>query len=531
MSYNMFALTIIVFIPIIRFKLKGGMMKKLSFSVILIMCMVIAVFAHNDPEGLFNETTPQLLPPPQYIWGNDILITNNQIGGLDFATDYSSGSIYAYQSTRNGGTADTCFLFKSTDNGLSWTDLGVIQVNGNGDLSDPEVIVTDGGRIAFLHLNIETDGERRIRLREFNDTTLTSSHWEYPTETSDTVLDYDFDYADGYYYITYSISNGANIDIYGVTCHEDSSTWSNNTLLYTNATIGEEPRVSAGIGGTGYVAFIENRNHTDTLNIRCKRTYDYGASWEGSVGITDLTGQDISDIDIACDKSHPGVVWITTQYNDFGNWGYYLSTDSCDHSSYVGIVSVHSGWDEYLGTVESHPLSGWATFAFRSDSSSSHNVAFFYNNWDNPSSEQELQEINQHNATDTYRPEAGNILHNSAVIYAGWGPTDLYFDSYINNTGINDNITNNSFNAYASPAMFHDNTEIFFTLSDNSNASIDIFNALGQRVWSYSSYFSKGINSVKWSGNNSRGSDVPEGVYFFRVNNGSSISSGKMTLF
>lgn len=509
-------------------------MKKTLFSIILLTCMLIAAFAYNDPiEGMEDGESNILLAPPQYKWGDDILITNNQIGGLDFATDYRSGSIYAYQSTRNSGTADTCFLHKSTDNGLSWTDLGVIQLNGDGDLSDPEIIVTDGGKIAFLHLNIETDGERRIRMREFNDTTITTAHWEYPTPTTDTVLDYDFDYADGYYYITYSIinSNGVDIDIYGVTCHEDSSSWTNNNSLFSTAVAGEEPRISAGPGGIAYVAFIENRIHTDTMNIRCKRTYNYGASWEGSVPVTELTGQDISDIDIACAKTDPEVVWITTQYNDFGNWGYYLSTDSCNNSSYVGIVSVHTGWDESFGTVESHPSRSWATFAFKSDSVSLHNVAYFYSMSGAPTNQTDLQEINDHWATGTHRPEAGNIIANSAVIYAGWGPTDLYFDSYINNTGIDKQLSNNDFNVYASPAMFHDCTDIYFMLGENSNVSIDIFNALGQRVWSHSSYFTAGINSVKWSGKDSRGSDVPEGVYFFRVNNGSSISSGKMTLF
>lgn len=507
-------------------------MNKLSFSVILIMCMLIGVFAHNDPEGLFNETTPQLLPPPQYIWGDDIQIMSGNVGAFDFATDYNSGYVYALTNTWNGGTPDTMRIYMSRDNGLSWTYEAIAMTNADGELDQSEILITDAGKVACFGLYKETDGRSRLYLREFSDSNLSTGDFEQIYRTGDTVQTFDVDYADGYYYVTYTLYDaGGDWDILGVTCHEDSSTWNNHNNLFSNAYGGEESRVSAGTGGIGYVAFIENRFNNDTLNIRCKRTFDYGASWAGSVGITDLTGQDISDIDIACSKPHPEVVWITTQYNNLENWGYYLSTDSCDHSSYVGIVSVHSGWDEYLGTVESHPLYGWATFAFRSDSSSSHNVAFFYNNWDNPSSEQELQEINQHNATNTYRPEAGNIIANSAIVYAGWGPSDLYFDSYINNTGINDNITNNSFNAYASPAMFHDNTEIFFTLSDNSNASIDIFNALGQRVWSYSSYFSKGINSVKWSGNNSRGSNVPEGVYFFRVNNGSTISSGKMTLF
>lgn len=508
-------------------------MKKLLFSVILMMCMLIAVFAQDVPEGLYNEITPELSAPPQHKWGDDILITNQNIGGMDFATDYNSGSIYAYQNTSHNATSDTCFLYKSADNGLTWTKIGGIQLNENGDISDPEIIITDAGKVACVSLNIETTGERVIRMREFTDTTLMASIWEYPTTAADTVIDYDIDYSDGYYYLTYTVYDASGYwDICGVTCHEDSNTWTNHTNLFDNAFAGAEPRISAGTGGYGYIAFIENRLTAGVKNIRCKRTYNYGDLWIGSVPITtDLSGQDISDIDIACSKLQPEIVWTTVQFNDFSTWGYYLSTDACSTSNYEGVIAAESGYEESYGTVESHPVYGWATFAFKSDSASNHNVAFFYIDESAPANVRELQIINDHLATGTYRPVAGNIMLNSAIMYAGWGPTNLYFDTYANNLGIDERIAVNDFNVYASPAVFHDETDIFFVMNDNSNVTVEIFNTLGQRVWSYSSYFAKGINSVKWSGADSRGSNVPEGLYFFRVNSGSAISSGKIILF
>ncbi len=507
-------------------------MKRIVFFIVLISMMSIIVSAGEwmdpcDPyEGLNFKS------PNDFKWGNDIEVLSGNMGDFAFATDYRSGTIFAIVNSYNAAAPDTVTVYRSYDNGLTWSTGVIGALNGNGELREPQIFVTDNGKVACFVNYVETDGTQNLYLREFTDTSLAGSHFELVSIASDTVETFDVDYADNFYYVTYTQYDGAIYNVIGTTCHEDSSSWTNQIQLFANAVPDEEAKIAAGGNGYAYVAFIEDRmTNSDTLNIRVKRTYDYGNSWQSSIAATDLTGQDISDIDIAAARGSSKTVWISCQFNSFENWGYYYSTDSCANTTYSQVVSIDNGFEEHLGTMEIHPIHNWVTLAFKSDSSNIHNVAYGYIMNGSPTTVTDLRQINDYNATNTYRPFAGNILANSAVMYAGWGPTNLYFDTYINNLGIEDIISDNHLSVYASPGFFTDYTDICFTLDNTSNVSIEIYNSIGQRVWSTNTVFSSGFNSVRWKGTDNNGSSAPEGIYFFKVNDGIRTASGKITLF
>jgi hypothetical protein len=81
------------------------------------------------------------------------------------------------------------------------------------------------------------------------------------------------------------------------------------------------------------------------------------------------------------------------------------------------------------------------------------------------------------------------------------------------------------------PNPFNPQTSIEFALPEGQMVSLEIFNILGQRVRTLVGGFRKaGTYTVVWDGANDVGSDVPSGIYFYRLAAGTFIRTAKMVL-
>ncbi len=518
-------------------------MKK--FSIILLTVLIgLLVFADidfNDPEGFDRElpNAEYLLEksPPEFKWGDDTQVYAGNVGGCAFDVDYRTGVLYAVVLTRNVALVDSVLLYNSYNNGNTWNYMRLAIICGSGnELENPEIIVTDDGKVSCFILYVESDGTRNLYMREFDDSSATSSsHWEtIDRGNSDTVYAYDVDYQDGYYYVAYNAiypDYSTDLSLFGASLHEDSSTWINQTILYGDLQSTEDPKIAAGANGNAYVGFITDRA-SGVNDIRVKRTYDYGASWEGSLPVSSLTTQIISNIDVTA-STNPSFqsVWFTVQFDNLDNFGYYYSADSCVTNQYGGIfMSPKPGtWIEQLGTISFNETNNFATIAFKADSGDSHDVGMTWTFANNPTGFVAVEIINDYPATGTFAPYASNLIGNSAIIYGGWGPTNLYFDSYIK-TGIEDEMVKSSIpEVYTSAPIFRDNISIFFNLDNETFVNLHIIDATGRIVKDFNAYYQKGNNSIIWNGNDNRGDTVPNGTYFYRVSFGSEIYSGKIT--
>ena len=116
------------------------------------------------------------------------------------------------------------------------------------------------------------------------------------------------------------------------------------------------------------------------------------------------------------------------------------------------------------------------------------------------------------------------------VTYEGWYIDDVY---YTNPTGTNDNsiiplVTELSGN-YPNP--FNPATSISYSLSQESNVQIDIFNVKGQKVKQLlSDQLSAGQHITVWNGKDDAGKSVTSGVYFYKMKAGKFVSTKKMIL-
>jgi hypothetical protein len=84
-------------------------------------------------------------------------------------------------------------------------------------------------------------------------------------------------------------------------------------------------------------------------------------------------------------------------------------------------------------------------------------------------------------------------------------------------------------NAYPNP--FNPNTNIRYQLEKPGDVKIDIYNARGQLVRSFSSYHAAaGYYQINWDGRDSSGKAVSSGVYQYKMTSGKYHSTKKMVL-
>ena len=81
------------------------------------------------------------------------------------------------------------------------------------------------------------------------------------------------------------------------------------------------------------------------------------------------------------------------------------------------------------------------------------------------------------------------------------------------------------------PNPFNPETQISYTLFETTFVTLGIFDILGREVYGFTiGNQQKGKHNVLWTGVDSNGNDVPNGVYFYRLNAGKITKTKKMTL-
>jgi hypothetical protein len=81
------------------------------------------------------------------------------------------------------------------------------------------------------------------------------------------------------------------------------------------------------------------------------------------------------------------------------------------------------------------------------------------------------------------------------------------------------------------PNPFNPATEIEFSLPTSCDVTLEIYNTLGQRVATpIQEFLTAGYHTVFWNSNNSGGSPVASGIYFYRLKAGNFVDTKKMIL-
>ena len=80
------------------------------------------------------------------------------------------------------------------------------------------------------------------------------------------------------------------------------------------------------------------------------------------------------------------------------------------------------------------------------------------------------------------------------------------------------------------PNPFNPKTSIPFTLPENATVNLEIFNVIGEKIYTESKEFTTGYHVIIWNGVSNQGNRVPTGVYFYRVSTPSATQTRRMVL-
>jgi hypothetical protein len=98
-------------------------------------------------------------------------------------------------------------------------------------------------------------------------------------------------------------------------------------------------------------------------------------------------------------------------------------------------------------------------------------------------------------------------------------------------TNVSENDPNSTIKTGSYPNPFRDETVICFETDKESRITIGIFNINGQLVNSlFDSMVGTGSHEVRWDGFNNAGNRVAEGIYFYRLQSGDDMVTGKLII-
>jgi hypothetical protein len=75
------------------------------------------------------------------------------------------------------------------------------------------------------------------------------------------------------------------------------------------------------------------------------------------------------------------------------------------------------------------------------------------------------------------------------------------------------------------PNPFSSSTDIRFTLRNNADVQLEVFDLLGQRVWATDMRATKGTNTITFEG-----AEYEQGIYLYQLKAGGALYTGRMVL-
>jgi hypothetical protein len=98
-------------------------------------------------------------------------------------------------------------------------------------------------------------------------------------------------------------------------------------------------------------------------------------------------------------------------------------------------------------------------------------------------------------------------------------------------TDVKDPQPGTSVKAGSYPNPFREETVIRFETQKEGRVTLEVYNISGQLINRlYDAGVSAGIHEVGWNGSNSAGNRVAEGMYFYRLQAGEELVTGKLML-
>jgi len=381
---------------------------------------------------------------PKPLWGADVLVRSGSIGN---PSPPGSERMIAYDQTHDGilfaacvvSNRETIYTYRSTNGGNTWTSFGWVAHPGNV-LTSPELVVAEGdSSFVFLFFRTSANNGDIYCVRR----TLSGSPVILMVKAdADTIVNLAAckDFANQYYlYVTFELRNG-EYNVYTWRSTNYGRTWAEaGASVIADTRVPPKPDICVGNSNRVYVFCLDKRQSSvDSASFRMKLSTDRGANWENSVQVGVPA---VRVFDGVCGAKYPGQTLWLVHVRDMEPWNgkglgvfYYYSTNNGTDWFYAGddgIGHVDTDNNEQMPSIATAPSGGYPTVCYAIVPSES--LMFTWasgdTNWTTPI------KVNDHRHTGNFPPAAGwkNVgagAQYSCVLYAGVGPTDLWFDAW-----------------------------------------------------------------------------------------------------
>ncbi len=463
------------------------------------------------PDLQSGNESPKSYAPE---WGDDILVSNdwtmsNSVISFDYDAD---GYLYVMGISKNGDY-DTLKLYKSTDQGMNWSQVWLYGVSNEFEFWDIEMRVNHTGSnpdIYFFFVDSSPNANQRelwfgvidqpsmVPSWTFFDPD-TYSNFEYPLELSMDITDD----ATPSIWCTYSRETTSNYGWATLYSDDGGATW--NYLGHSSTRGGRDPYISIGEDYVYIICIYTQDSDSNAIRAyRCDLTGSGNHFW--------VSGEYLAERAYPCIAStretFPNNDVIVLYLEGSGSSRRIRESVSSDGGqnftigqlwSITGDVFwtrpyLRSGWDG----IAADEFCGVATRLGSFDS-----LVAAYNTGSGWTSR---TVVNNHNSSGEVTPQATVITTGRAVIYRQWGSGNVWFDSYA--TGVEE-ISTGTFQSLNISSL-NNQIRVNFTLFSPQQVKINIFDVAGRNVFSRNlGSMSEGSHSYNLSTDN-----LSSGRYF-----------------
>lgn len=497
-----------------------------------------------------NSTTP----PFQSDWGSgDVRVhagalalgpTNNSQGIFDLEVD-SLGNKYAVCIQ---GSRDSIFIYKSIDQGITWTRINRINAGGTTKWQSIDMFITDSlgvfrigiagcrtstsssfdGEIFWMTMRDDGSGynvRQVISGNGYLNPSIISDGWEYSAGLT-------------YWYIAYQrVNTGTGV---GTQCLASLSrnwgfAWEHDTVRSGfndfNLSMNYADYPSAE---TLYVAFTNDITPADP-NLRINRINlgGFGSATNWTQFNVANTASAETDCDLAVNRTNDQMAITYT----IGTGNTDIAGRYWDGSTYWGTVVNISNQanNESRARLNCQERQGAYRMAFVSNGSRDTVIYISGFTLSTLGSRQIVNESPTSGSSTTTSPDVAGFrisagLFGGGVVFSLLGPTDLYYDaSNITPIGINQNETEtpSSFSLSQNyPNPFNPTTNIKFALPKGGLVKLVVFDVMGREV---AVLVNKDMNAGSYTADFDA-SNLSTGVYFYKLTTGDFSDTKKMML-
>lgn len=484
-----------------------------------------------DQEGLEEEPLP--------LWGPDVQV---YAGALRSPAPIRSERMIAYDQSRTGilyaafvvSSGDTARIYRSTDGGNTWAPWNYVAHTGNV-LSSLELVVAEGDS-SFVFLFLRTSaGNGDIYCARFQPS---GGGVVFPVKAdSDTIVNLSacWDFGNPYYlYVTFELRNGQyNVYTYRSTNYGVNWAEAGNSEVADNQ-VPPKPDICCGYNNRIFVFLLDKRQSSvDSASFRVKISTDRGTTWLASaqVGMPSVRVYD----GVAAARRDGPTVWLVHVRNMEPVNGrgegvfYYYSTDNGATWNYGGDDGIgHADTDnnEVMPSIAPLWRDGTPTVCYAIVPSESLMFTWCWGdtNWATPI------KVNDHWHAGNFAPAAGwktvGASSYSTVLYAGVGPSDLWFDAF-DLTGVKERHQTGVVPVVVvKPNPAGNRAVINWTLNQSHDVVLTVHDVLGRPVAVLAQVKAEpGTHQAVWNCK-----DVPAGVYLYRLSTGRATYTGQIVV-